>query len=94
MLSFSKTSIHPFMPMRLPASNGYNLFTPHQIHLLAGQTVTVDWLVAIVLPAGHRGDLKLKPTGQKLLLHSQPLCEWWASSLKKYVACSSLSFPL
>jgi hypothetical protein len=75
MLTFSKTAVHPFMPMRLPGS-GYNVFTPHQIHLLAGQSVTVDFLVAVHLPAGYRADLKLKPTDRKLLLRSLPLCEF------------------
>ena len=73
MLNFSKTAVHPFTPERT-VNGDYRIFTPYQIELLAGQSVTIDFLVGVHLPVGYRGELKLRPTGgPKLLLHSQPI---------------------
>lgn len=77
MLSFSRTALHPFAPTRHPATlHSFNLYTPCQIHLLPGQRVTVDFLLTVDLPEGHRGEIRLKPLDRKLRLHAETLCEF------------------
>ena len=77
MLSFTKTAVHPFLPTRhAPAlQGGYNVFMPHQIRLLPGQTVVVDFMLSVQLPEGYTGELRLKNTAKKIILHSTPLGE-------------------
>lgn len=76
MLSFQKTAVHPFPPTRhVLLGHGFNIFTPHEIHLLPGHKVVVDFLLTVQLPPHHRGLLRLKPSGRKLLFHAAPLCE-------------------
>jgi hypothetical protein len=76
MLSFTKTALHPFAPVRhQDSASDYDLYTPCLVHLLPGHRVTVDFQLAVLLPPGHRADLRLAPTHHKLRLHSLPLCE-------------------
>lgn len=76
MLSFSRTAVHPYLPTRQPGTFDYALYTPCQIDLLPGQRATVDFLLAVELPPGHRADLRLLASDQKLHLHASPLCEF------------------
>jgi hypothetical protein len=77
MLSFAKTAVHPFLPTRYdPVKQpGYSVFMPHQIRLLPGQTVVVDFLLSVQLPEGYCGELRIYNTGRKLHLHAAPLGE-------------------
>jgi hypothetical protein len=75
LLEFVKTAVHPFTPERTVDGN-YRIFTPSQIRLLAGQQVTVDFLLAAKIPTGFRAALQLRPCyDQKLLLHALPICK-------------------
>ena len=77
MLSFHKTAVHPFQPTRHHAifGHGFNLYMPMQVNLLPGQTVMVDFLVAVTIPEGYRAEMKIKTSGRKLLLRATPLSE-------------------
>ena len=90
-LTFIKTAVHPFTPARHPPIHGsnFNLFNPNHLRLLPGQTVVVDFLLAVELPLGYHGEIKMKSKGEmraplaseKLRLHAAPLSKFPSPSL-------------
>lgn len=88
MLSFHKTALHQFTPSRHPDVGGqsFHLYTPHQIYLLPGRKTTVDFLLAVDLPQGYRGDLRLRSSEhRKLVVRAQPLCKWSRKDASKKI---------
>ena len=73
MLCFSKTALEGQAPSRGSAlACGLDLPLPHDVTILPGQKVTVDTYIAVSLPPGHCGLLKLRSGAARrftLVLH-------------------------
>jgi hypothetical protein len=76
MLSFSRTAVHAFLPCQSQGDLKFSLYNPYEIHLLPGQRVTIDFLIAIKLPAGFQTDIHIDPcAAPKCNLYAKTLCE-------------------